>query len=192
MHAFIPLPCVIMAGGKSSRMGKDKALLPFGGFPTLTQFQLSRLAPHFQSLHVSTKSKQKFDFDASFIEDINTYEESSPLIALLSILEYFDTPVCVLSVDTPFVPIAVFQKLFENMDEQTDVLVATSPACSHQLCAIYSPSLKEKIATALSCNDHKIRAIFKVSHTKFIPFDSDEPFLNINFPHEYEEAKGRV
>ncbi len=192
MSPFIPLPCIIMAGGKSSRMGVDKALLPFGGYPTLTQFQLSRLEPYFQSLHVSTKSKQKFDFNASFIEDINTYEESSPLIALLSILEHFDTPICVLSVDTPFVNATIFQKLFESLDAQTDAIIATSPSCSHQLCAIYAPSLKEKIASALSHNEHKIRAIFKVARTKFIAFESDEPFLNINYPHDYEEAKGRI
>ncbi|MDD2384155.1 MAG: molybdenum cofactor guanylyltransferase MobA [Sulfurospirillaceae bacterium] len=192
MQPLIPLPCIIIAGGKSSRMGKDKALLPFGGFPTLTQFQLSRLTPYFETIHVSAKSKQKFNFDASFIEDSNTYEESSPLIALLSILEHFDTPVCVLSVDTPFVTISIFQKLFENMDAKTDAIIATSPSCSHQLCAIYAPSLKEKIASALSRNEHKIRTILKESHTKFIPFESDEPFLNINYPHEYEEAKGRV
>ncbi len=29
------IPLVIFAGGKSSRMGKDKALLPFGGYSTL-------------------------------------------------------------------------------------------------------------------------------------------------------------
>ena len=30
--------CVILAGGKSSRMGRDKTLLPFGGFATLTHY----------------------------------------------------------------------------------------------------------------------------------------------------------
>ena len=111
---FIPLPLVIVAGGKSSRMGSDKALLPFGNFKTLTQFQLHRLKPYFSSIHVSSKSKEKFDFDASFIEDSSKYSEHSPLVALLSILEFFKTPVCVLSVDTPFVTPEIFEKLYEN------------------------------------------------------------------------------
>ena len=87
---MIPLPCVIIAGGKSSRMGRDKALLPFGGFETLTEYQIHRLTPLFQSLHVSTRTKDKFGFEASFIEDITTYEAQSPLIALLSIFQKFN------------------------------------------------------------------------------------------------------
>jgi len=68
---FIPLPLIIMAGGKSSRMGSDKALLPFSTFPTLTEYQLQRFKP-FESIHVSAKNSAKFHFDASFIEDIRS------------------------------------------------------------------------------------------------------------------------
>jgi len=37
------IPCVILCGGKSSRMGEDKALLPFGEYSTLVQYQYERL-----------------------------------------------------------------------------------------------------------------------------------------------------
>jgi len=186
---MIRLPCVIIAGGKSSRMGSDKALLPFGGFETLTQYQIHRLTPIFQSLHVSTRTKDKFDFEASFIEDITTYEAQSPLIALLSIFQKFNTPVCVLSVDTPFVTEAVFQKLYDALDDKTDALIAKSPECSHQLCAIYRPSIKDKIIPMLEKNEHKIRTLLEQVNTKYIHFESDEPFLNLNFPDDYEKAK---
>jgi len=189
---MIPLPCVIIAGGKSSRMGSDKALLPFGGFETLTQYQIHRLTPLFQSLHVSTRTKDKFDFEASFIEDITTYEAQSPLVALLSIFQKFDTPVCVLSVDTPFVTAAVFQKLYDALDDQTDALIAKSPACSHQLCAIYRPRIKDKITPMLEHNEHKIRTLLEQMSTKYIHFESDEPFLNLNFLDDYEKAKARL
>lgn len=186
---MIPLPCIIIAGGKSSRMGSDKALLPFGEFKTLTQYQIHRLTPLFQSLHVSTRTQDKFDFEASFIEDIKTYAAQSPLVALLSIFQKFDTPVCVLSVDTPFVSEAVFQKLFGAMDAKTDALIATSPACSHQLCAIYHPRIKDKIIAMLAKNEHKIRTLLEQVNTQYIHFESDNPFLNLNFPDEYEKAK---
>lgn len=186
---FIPLPLVIVAGGKSSRMGSDKALLPFGNFKTLTQFQLHRLKPYFSSIHVSSKSKDKFDFDASFIEDNPKYCDHSPLVALLSILEHFKTPVCVLSVDTPFVTPEIFEKLYTNFEEGDDAIIATSPCSSHQLCAIYAPSMAEIIRTQLSKNEHKIRLVLDLSHTKQIAFEQDEPFLNLNHRDEYEKAQ---
>ncbi|WP_263833368.1 molybdenum cofactor guanylyltransferase [Sulfurospirillum oryzae] len=185
---FIPLPLVIIAGGKSSRMGSDKALLPFGDFKTLTEFQLHRLKPYFSSLHVSTKSRTKFDFDASFIEDDASYVEHSPLVALLSILEHFQTPVCVLSVDTPFVTPEIFEKLYQQLANH-DAVVATSPCSSHQLCAIYAPSITEKIRELLSRNEHKIRLMLQQSNTHYVPFEDDAPFLNLNHPEEYKKAQ---
>ena len=66
------IPCVIFAGGKSSRMKKDKSLLPFGGFDTLTQFQLFCLQKLFKTVYISCKDKSKFNFEASFIEDLKS------------------------------------------------------------------------------------------------------------------------
>jgi len=186
---LIPLPLVIIAGGKSSRMGSDKALLPFGDFKTLTEYQLHRLKPYFSSLHISSKSRDKFDFDASFIEDSSHYNEHSPLVALLSILEHFKTPVCVLSVDTPFVSPEIFEKLYANFEEDDDAIIAVSPCSSHQLCAIYAPSLTEKIRAQLLNNEHKIRLLLNQSKTKYITFEQDEPFLNLNHPEEYHIAQ---
>jgi len=189
---FIPLPLVIMAGGKSSRMGSDKALLPFGECATLTQFQLQRLKPFFHSIHVSAKSRAKFHFDASFIEDNASYQDHSPLVALLSILEYFQIPVCVLSVDTPFVTPEVFETLYANLNDETDAIVATSSSSSHQLCAIYAPSMIPVIRTLLERNEHKIRSVLAQSRTCYVPFQDDTLFFNVNHPDEYEEAKRRI
>jgi len=189
---MIPLPLVILCGGKSSRMGSDKALLPFGAYPTLTQFQLSRLSSSFQSVHVSTKGHEKFDFDASFIEDIAHFKERSPLIALLSILEHFDTPVCILSVDTPFVTPQIFKTLYQAMDSKTQAIIARSPFGSHQLCGIYTPSLRPFIIQMLENNEHKIGLLLHKCTSIYVDFPSDEPFLNLNHPSDYETAKARL
>ncbi|AFL69792.1 molybdenum cofactor guanylyltransferase [Sulfurospirillum barnesii] len=186
---YIPLPLVIVAGGKSSRMGSDKALLPFGDFKTLTEYQIARLQPYFKSVHVSTKKRDKFDFEALFINDNATYEAHSPLIALLSILEYFNTPVCVLSVDTPFVTPEIFEKLYQTLQESTDAIIATSPTSSHPLCAIYAPSIQENIRTCLKRDEHKIRTVLNQSTTQYVPFEEDTPFLNLNRFEDYVYAK---
>ncbi len=184
---MINLPCVIVAGGKSSRMGSDKALLPFGSFNTLTEFQIDRHKNNFLSLHVSCKTKDKFDFKVDFIEDTDEFNEYSPLIALYSILKKFTTSVCILSVDTPFVTGHVYKKLISYKDN-FDVIIARSPYGSHQLCAIYSPKILATLEQQIKNNNHKIRDMLKLVKTKYVDFEDDYIFTNLNRPEDYTKA----
>ncbi|RUM64044.1 MAG: molybdenum cofactor guanylyltransferase, partial [Sulfurimonas sp.] len=84
---MINLPCVIFAGGKSSRMGEDKTLLPFAGFTTLTEFQYSRLSKIFTNVYISCKDKNKFPFDANYIIDKKVQDTFAPTLAFVSIFE---------------------------------------------------------------------------------------------------------
>ncbi len=190
--SFIPLPLVIVAGGKSSRMGSDKALLPFGGYKTLTQYQLQRLKPFFKSIHISAKSPEKFGFEASFINDNASFSDHSPLVALLSILEHFNSPVCILSVDTPFVTPEVYARLYEFFLQGNDAIIASSSSSSHQLCAIYTPAAIEHIYTLLKENKHKIRLLLDNLKTAYVNFEEDEIFANLNHPEDYESALDKL
>ena len=184
---MVNLPCVIVAGGKSSRMGSDKSLLPFGSFKTLTQYQLNKHKNNFLSLHVSCKTKEKFDFSANFIEDTTQFDEYSPLIALYSILKKFNTSVCILSVDTPFVNVEVYEKLFTCIGDY-DVAIARSPYASHQLCAIYSTNILPTLKKQIEKNDHKIRNLLDKIKTIYVDFEDDKIFTNLNRPEDYIKA----
>ena len=104
---------IIFAGGKSSRMGEDKALLPFGNHKTLTAYQYEKLKKVFHTVSISAK-ENKFDFNCPIITDI--YEESSPLVGILSIFETMKEidEVFILSVDAPFVDDAIIAKIMEK------------------------------------------------------------------------------
>lgn len=67
--------CVILAGGKSSRMGRDKTLLPFGGFATLTHYGAHKFGRIFERVFVSSKF-DKFDPPLPLIKDADTEEIS--------------------------------------------------------------------------------------------------------------------
>ncbi|WP_331774881.1 molybdenum cofactor guanylyltransferase MobA [Sulfurospirillum sp. 1612] len=185
---IIPLPCVIIAGGKSSRMGSDKALLPFGGFSTLTEYQIQRNQSAFQALYVSCKDRSKFDFDANFIEDVKTFEAYSPLVALYSIMTKLQTPICVLSVDTPFVTSDIYKKMYDVFDHDSDAVIARTGERTQQLCAIYSCSLLPKIEENLNKNQHKIQNLFENSNIKYLDIKDSAPFLNLNRQEDYQHA----
>lgn len=67
--------CVILAGGKSSRMGRDKTLLPFGGFATLTHYGAHKFGRIFERVFVSSKF-EKFDPPLPLIKDADAEEIS--------------------------------------------------------------------------------------------------------------------
>ena len=177
---------VIVAGGKSSRMGKDKSLLPFGSYTTLSEFQQERLKPWFTKVYISAK-ENKFDFDCECIEDKEGV--SSPLIGLLSILENIEEDeVFVLSVDAPFVDKSVIETILNSDDSSYDVIVAKSPSGIQPLCGLYKKSILPFIYHQLEANDHKLQALLKLAHTHYVTFEDDQPFTNLNHPHEYEKA----
>ena len=67
--------CVILAGGKSSRMGRDKTLLPFGGFATLTHYGAHKFGRIFERVFVSSKF-DKFNPPLPLVKDASPEEFS--------------------------------------------------------------------------------------------------------------------
>jgi molybdopterin-guanine dinucleotide biosynthesis protein A len=180
---------VIFAGGKSSRMGEDKALLPFSKFNTLSEFQYNRLSKLFQSVSLSAK-ENKFDFDCSVIEDI--YQEHSPLVGIISIFETLQVEeVFILSVDAPFVESDTIEKILRCNEKGLDAIVAKSPGGVQPLCGLYKKSILPLARQQLKKNNHRLGDLLRLAHTCYVKFDEDLPFTNLNHPQEYQEALKR-
>jgi len=189
--SYDDIPLVIFAGGKSSRMGEDKSLLSFASYPTLTQYQLERFKPYFKNIYISCKSKEKFNFDANFIEDF-TKEESSPFIGLISVFEKLtDESIFVLSVDTPFFRYEDFLKLYENING-ADAVVARTKKSYQPLCAIYKrailPHLKELDKEKL----YKFIFLYDKIKVKYVDFENEKSFDNLNYKDDYQKALKRI
>lgn len=183
--------CVLFAGGKSSRMGDDKSLLPFGGGPTLTQYQYDRLGKLFSHVSVSTKSAEKFDFKASFLLDPPD-ADFAPTAGFVSAFRALgDERIMILSVDTPFVDTAVFQSLIDADEEGLDAVIARTATGSHPLCGIYHRSLFEEFERMLREGDHRLGKLLASRQTRYVEFSNEEAFANLNHPHEYKEALSR-
>ena len=178
------LPCVILCGGKSSRMGEDKALLPFSSYTSLAQYQVERLKPYFKSVQLSSKTN-KFDFHCDIIYD--TEKISSPLIALKTIFNTLeDEKVFIMTVDTPFVSLGTIGKLYAS-SKNFDITVAQSLR-THNLCGVFSKSILEKIVEMVDDDFHKIGALLKRVNTSYVKFDDENEFLNLNTQDEYKLA----
>lgn len=185
------LPCVLFAGGKSSRMGKDKSLLPFGGFSTLTEFQYNRLTKFFERVFISTKTADKFDFNAPFILDPKEVDFAPTAGFVSAFRKISDERIMVLSVDTPFVDKSVFQTLIDADNGALDAVIAKTVEGNHPLCGIYHRSLLEEFERMLAQEDHRLGKLLTNSKTRYIDFSDEALFSNLNHPHEYQEALSR-
>lgn len=179
------IPAVVFAGGKSSRMGEDKALLPFDQYPSLAQYQYQKLQKLFGDVYISTKD-DKFDFDANMIYD--TYEINSPLGAIISVLRYTKKPTFILSVDVPLVDSAIIKKLISDYDNRYIATIAQTQNGLEPLCGIYNVSFVPKAVQQFKQNNHKINYILQKEKIKSIFFEDTNKFLNVNYPKDYQKA----
>lgn len=193
---YTDIACIIFAGGKSRRMGEDKALLPFGEKNSLAEFQFDKFKPYFSNIYISTKYKDKFDFKANFIEDITFYEKNnpsmpiySPAVAMYSVFKKYNfKKIFAISVDTPFFNIEHFIKLYENDNSSLDIIIPRTKEGIHPLCSIYKKSCEDELLKMIEQDVHKLRILTKILNTEFVDFEDEKPFFNLNDKKAYQEA----
>jgi len=185
---MINIPCVILSGGASKRMGEDKSLLPFKNFNTLIEYQHNKLSKIFSTVYISSKTN-KFDFDAKILYD-KSQEIYSPMIALNSILNSLqDEKIFIITVDVPFIEKETFQTLY-NKSFGYEITLAKDTHYVHNLCGVFSHSLLPTITELLKDDNHKISNITKNSDfAQEILFSNENQFLNINTKDEYNKYK---
>jgi molybdopterin-guanine dinucleotide biosynthesis protein A len=178
---------VIMAGGKSSRMQTDKALLPFDGYGSLAEYQYKRFQDDFFEIYISAKNN-KFDFHPKIVQD--AYQTSSPLVALVSIFKSLDLEeVVVLSVDSPFVTREILKKLLSEARDDSLAIVAESTNGLEPLCAIYRRGILVTAEAMLDSNQHRLQMLLESVKTQKVLFKDSKSFMNLNYPLEYALAK---
>lgn len=187
MKTPFEITCVILSGGKSSRMGEDKSLLPFSSSKTLIEYQYNRLKPYFKNIYISSKV-DKFDFlEKEFLILDENKDVFSPILALDTIFEKFQNQkIFIITVDTPFVSIDTISKLIEE-SKDCDICIAQTEK-THNLCGVFSSSISLTIKSMIENDIHKIWFLIKNNIYKIIELPNNNEFLNINHRDDYEIA----
>ena len=163
------LNCVILCGGKSSRMGEDKSKLIFKN-QTLTQFQVEKFSKIFKNVYVSAK-EDKFGAKFKLIKDCPEFKIYSPMLALYSILSNFkDEFVFILSVDSPNLSDKELLKMSAFLEQDYQIIIAKTPSHRHPLCGFYHSSVAHLCKELLEKNEQKIALLFSKAKTHFLEF----------------------
>ncbi|MGM0519127.1 MAG: molybdenum cofactor guanylyltransferase MobA [Campylobacterota bacterium] len=185
-YLFEDIVCVILCGGKSSRMKRDKSLLPFLKANSLAQYQFDRLKPYFKEVYLSSKNN-KFDFINNKNLIIDTSDIYSPIIALKSIFAKLqEKKLFIITVDTPLVTIDSITKLIEKSNGH-DITIAKTQK-THNLCGVFNTNIVGEIDYMIKNDIHKVGYLIKSVNSNIVDFENDDEFINLNFYEQYQEA----
>lgn len=191
------ITAVVLAGGGSSRMGKNKALLKLGN-KTMIERVVNPLQRIFNDILVVANEPNEYKMlkGVRFIGDYINTEEKNSLIGLYSGLKQSETShIFVMGCDMPFVNIEIIRHM-TNMLKDEDVIVPFVGGHYQPLHAIYGKGCLPGFEKLLEKKRYKIIDVFKsVNIKKVIEEDIQEfdpqmfCFENINTYEEYLQIK---
>lgn len=184
---------IILAGGDSRRMGRDKAFLPWGD-TTLIEHLLERLRPVTDELIVAVKDARAFRrLKATIVEDC--VPDAHALGGLYTGLRAASHELCfVCGCDSPFVNAPLIRFLVEQADGYELVIPKTRQRFE-PLHALYAKPVLRAIEEQLRSRQWDLTALALKVYAKFIEpdvihrFDPEElSFFNINAPEDLAQA----
>jgi molybdopterin-guanine dinucleotide biosynthesis protein A len=191
------LTVVIQAGGRSSRMGQDKALMPFLGRPLVARL-VERLAGLGDDLLVITNHPEEYAFlRLPLFGDL--LPGSGPLGGLYTALQVANHPlVAVVACDMPFLSpdlLAAQRELLER--ERSDAVIPHSPDGLEPMHGIYRrETCLPVVKAALDTGERKMIAWFPFARVRVMSeeeISQHDPgfqsFVNVNSPEDFRQAE---
>jgi molybdopterin-guanine dinucleotide biosynthesis protein A len=175
---------IVMAGGKSQRMGVDKGLMMYQGQHMVT-YSIQILSALFTRVVISTSNPDYKVFNLETIPDI--YPGSGPLGGLYSCLSQSNSEVNVcLPCDLPFMKSHIIEQLLESYDGKSCVIPLTP--LPEPLVAVYPLSVLPVLKELIEKVNYRMTDIFRnfpvryISLREFKGTDNHRYFANINSP----------
>jgi len=179
-----PATVIVLAGGKSARMGLDKSLLPLMGKP-LIQHVCAQVAPHFDELLIAAGEGREFAvLNAPVVRD--EVPGQGPLRGIASALAVSRHDLnFVLACDIPWVNGPLLKKLLQEAHGCDCVIPITAEGHYEPLFAIYRKSALPGIRRALEDGERRVVAVFRYCRVKTVSIPSSDEIKNINTMDDY-------
>ncbi len=160
----------ILAGGKSSRMGRNKALIELNN-----ERIIDTLSKEFSSLDkviISSAEKGIYEDTGLFV----VYDQNrdiGPIEGIRQILKASDSEfVFICAADMPFMKKEIAEYLAGYISSDNDCYVITSGDRIEPLCAIYSKAMLPVIEELISEGRYRLREILNRVRTKYIALEN--------------------
>lgn len=181
---------LLLAGGKSARMGKNKAELLFEG-KTFLEIMLEKARQlGIEKFYISGYCSPR--------EEVVTvwdhYEDRGPLGGLHACMKSMDTPYClVLPVDAPKLPQSILEALLirhENRQNE-NVLIWEHGVRQEPLIAVYPVAMADTIKELIREHSAPVfRALDTWGYDRYRLEMEEEQIINVNTPEAYRRLLG--
>lgn len=191
---------IILAGGKSSRLGRNKALQIVGG-KSLIQWMVDRLSTLSTEIIIATAHGEAIPCSSSVkMETVaDAYSGKGPLAGIHSgLIASSRARAIVVGCDTPFLSVALLEYMTQT-SPTVDVVVPRIKEKVEPLCAVYSKNCVDPIQELLKQSELRIIELFAMVKVRYIEedeIDNFDPehlsFFNINSQADLDRARRLV
>jgi len=177
---------IILAGGGSRRMRREKPLLPLNGRP-LIETVIAQIRPCFRTILISAGAGEKFAFlGLPVVED--EAPGQGPLLAILSALRASACPTnFIMACDIPVIHVPFLEKILALAPGYEIVVPRYRDGKFEPLFAAYARSIIPAIEKQVARGDRRISSLFQACRTEFVPMDGEKWFRNLNTIEEYHD-----
>lgn len=186
---------VILTGGASRRMGRDKATLEWNG-TTMLQSLIDRYAA-LGPVAVSVDRTGRFSFRGA-AELVDRFPGMGPLNGLVSGFESTDEPLLLLTAtDLPFGEPALARRLEERIGDAGAAVLRRGVKGMEPLFAVYAGKVLPAARDCLASGKKSYRDLFERIAVRFVlpeevpEFDLEYILTNVNTLEEYAGAKNQ-
>ena len=186
-----PVYGLVLSGGKSKRMGRDKALLERDGQSQLA-YIATLLEEHVERVFVSTREDQQEEAERRQYDlVVDHYHDMGPLAGILSAMEdYPEVDWLVVACDLPNISGATLRELLDKRSSQHPFTAYTSShdGLPEPLCAFYPASSLTLIRQFADEGIHCPRKILIRSDTHLLEQSDPASLDNVNTPHDLADS----
>ena len=180
---------IILAGGKSSRMGTDKGFLMLNN-KSFMQYSIDALTPLVSEIMIVSNHANYDAFGLKRLEDI--IENAGPLAGIYSGLKQSKTEYnLVLSCDIPLVNSDILTRLISGIYNTYEVIQIESNGRKMPLIALYKKSCETTFKSLLDQGERKLQHAVNQCKVKCISIEVYENILttNVNTKDELKQLK---
>lgn len=179
----LPATAILLAGGDSTRMGRDKTMLPIDGQPMIKHIY-EQLQPHFSQTIVSSSNASLHDFlGATVVAD--DVAGRGPLAGIASALKASASNVnFVMACDMPEIDAGLIRAMLRQVGDYDAVVPKVGPQMYEPLFAVYKKSALPAIEQVLQSGSNRVIDCFDRCRVKYIDLPGRQ-FSNINTKAEY-------